>query len=47
MEDFHAAGGVGAVLRELAPLLHLDWLTVTGGTLRRAPGAAARRRRPA
>ena len=24
MEDFYAAGGVGAVLRELAPLLHLD-----------------------
>ena len=24
MEDFHAAGGVGGVLRELKPLLHLD-----------------------
>ena len=24
MEDFHAAGGVGAVLRELKPLLHLE-----------------------
>ncbi|HEX2114681.1 MAG TPA: IlvD/Edd family dehydratase [Alphaproteobacteria bacterium] len=34
MEDFHAAGGVGAVLRELRPLLHLDVLTVTGETLR-------------
>jgi dihydroxy-acid dehydratase len=34
MEDFFAAGGVGAVLRELAPLLHLDCMTVTGETLR-------------
>src|SRR3954451_22729666 len=34
MEDFYAAGGVGAVLRELAPLLHLDQPTVTGETLR-------------
>jgi dihydroxy-acid dehydratase len=34
MEDFHAAGGVGAVLRELRPLLHLDVVTVTGETLR-------------
>jgi dihydroxy-acid dehydratase len=34
MEDFHAAGGMGALLRELAPLLHLDTLTVTGETLR-------------
>src|SRR4051794_37332267 len=33
MSDLHAAGGVGAVLRELAPLLHLDCLTVTGQTL--------------
>ena len=33
MEDLFAAGGVGAVLRELAPLLHLDCLTVTGRTL--------------
>ena len=33
MEDFFAAGGVGAVLRELKPLLHLDCLTVTGQTL--------------
>jgi dihydroxy-acid dehydratase len=33
MEDFHAAGGVGAVLRELRPLLHLDVMTVTGQTL--------------
>jgi dihydroxy-acid dehydratase len=33
MEDFFAAGGVEAVLRELAPALHLDCLTVTGETL--------------
>ena len=33
MEDFYAAGGVGAVLRELKPLLNLDCLTVTGETL--------------
>ncbi len=33
MEDFFAAGGVGAVLRELKPLLHLDTIDVTGRTL--------------
>lgn len=33
MEDFHAAGGIDAVLRELKPLLHLDCVTVTGETL--------------
>ncbi|AZG10308.1 dihydroxy-acid dehydratase [Pigmentiphaga sp. H8] len=33
MEDFYAAGGLSAVLRELAPTLHLDALTVTGETL--------------
>jgi len=33
MEDFHAAGGVGAVLRELKPLLHLGTRDVTGRTL--------------
>jgi dihydroxy-acid dehydratase len=33
MEDFHRAGGLVAVLRELRPLLHLDALTVTGRTL--------------
>ena len=33
MEDFHAAGGVGALLRELRPLLHLDTVDVTGTTL--------------
>jgi dihydroxy-acid dehydratase len=33
MEDFHRAGGLTAVLRELRSLLHLDALTVTGRTL--------------
>ena len=33
MEDFHKAGGMPALLRELRPLLHLDALTVTGRTL--------------
>ena len=33
MEDFHAAGGMGALLRELQPLLHLDTVDVTGRTL--------------
>jgi dihydroxy-acid dehydratase len=33
MEDFFAAGGMSALLRELAPLLHLDCMTVTGETL--------------
>jgi dihydroxy-acid dehydratase len=33
MSDLYAAGGVGAVLRELKPLLHLDCMTVAGETL--------------
>ncbi|HZW53716.1 MAG TPA: dihydroxy-acid dehydratase, partial [Candidatus Elarobacter sp.] len=33
MEHFHAAGGVGALLRELAPVLHRDAVTVNGETL--------------
>ena len=33
MEDFFAAGGMSAVLRELRPLLNLDCVTVTGETL--------------
>ncbi len=45
MEDFHKAGGVPALLRELRPLLHLEALTVTGRTLGeeldRAPPAFA------
>jgi dihydroxy-acid dehydratase len=33
MEDFHAAGGMATLLRELKPLLNLDALTVTGRTI--------------
>ena len=33
MEDLFAAGGIGAVMRELKPLLHLDCPTVAGETL--------------
>ncbi|MBV9555495.1 MAG: dihydroxy-acid dehydratase [Pseudolabrys sp.] len=33
MEDFYAAGAMGALLRELRDLLHLDALTITGETL--------------
>ena len=33
MEDFNYAGGMGAVLRELKPLLHLDCQTIKGETL--------------
>ena len=33
MEDFFAAGGMGALLREIKDLLHLDCMTVTGETL--------------
>src|SRR5438034_7733245 len=33
MEDLFAAGGIGAVLRELKPLLHLDCMTAVGETL--------------
>jgi dihydroxy-acid dehydratase len=46
MEDLFAAGGIGAVLRELQPLLHLDCLTVSGETLAQrlaAPGGPADR----
>jgi dihydroxy-acid dehydratase len=34
MEDFYAAGGVGALLRELRPLLNLDCISVDGRKLR-------------
>jgi dihydroxy-acid dehydratase len=34
MEDLHEAGGVPAVMKELAPLLNGDCLTVTGKTMR-------------
>ncbi len=33
MEDLFAAGGLGPVLHELKPLLHLDCITVAGETL--------------
>ncbi len=33
MSDLYAAGGIGAVLRELKSLLHLDAMTVTGETM--------------
>ncbi|MCE2456244.1 MAG: dihydroxy-acid dehydratase [Dehalococcoidia bacterium] len=33
MEDFHNAGGVGALLKEISPLLHTDSITATGLTL--------------
>ncbi len=33
MSDLYSAGGVGAVMRELKPLLHLDCMTVAGVTL--------------
>jgi len=33
MSDLFVAGGIGAVLRELKPMLHLDCMTVTGETL--------------
>ena len=33
MSDLHAAGGLGAVLRELKPFLHLECMTVAGITL--------------
>ncbi|CAN5903417.1 hypothetical protein BH11PSE13_BH11PSE13_39280 [soil metagenome] len=45
MEDFHHAGGLATLLRELKPLLKLDAMTVTGRTLgeeieRSGPGFA-------
>jgi dihydroxy-acid dehydratase len=45
MEDFHQAGGMATLLRELKPLLRLEALTVTGRTLgeeieRAGPGFA-------
>jgi dihydroxy-acid dehydratase len=33
MSDLHAAGGIGAILREIPDLLHLECMTVTGETL--------------
>jgi dihydroxy-acid dehydratase len=42
MEDFFNAGGLGAVLAELRPQLHLGCLTVTGDTLGARLDAAPR-----
>jgi len=52
MEDFHHAGGMATLLRELKPLLRLDAMTVTGRTLgqeieRAGPGFAQDVIRPA
>lgn len=33
MENFHASGGMGALLRELRPLLHVDTMDAEGRTL--------------
>lgn len=33
MEDLHEAGGIGAVMRDLKGLFHLDCMTVSGGTV--------------
>ena len=33
MSDLFAAGGIGAVMRELKPMLHLECMTVTGETI--------------
>jgi dihydroxy-acid dehydratase len=41
MEDFFAAGGMGALLRELKPQLHLDCMTVSGETLGERLGCEA------
>jgi dihydroxy-acid dehydratase len=41
MQDFHAAGGMQAVLQELKGLLALDCLTVSGETLRQRLSAPA------
>ncbi|APR38675.1 IlvD/Edd family dehydratase [Paraburkholderia sp. SOS3] len=40
MEDFHHAGGMATLLRELKPLLNLNALTVTGRTLGEEIGRA-------
>ena len=41
MEDFYYAGGLRALLAQLAPRLRLDAITVTGGTLGEAIAGAA------
>ena len=42
MEDFHAAGGMPALLRELKPMLNLACVTVTGETLGEQLGQPAK-----
>ncbi len=46
MEDFHAAGGMHALLWELRELLHLDCRDVTGTTIEGSPGETGVRRSP-
>ncbi len=41
MEDFFAAGGMGAVLRELKPKLNLDCIDITGQTLEQRLSASS------
>jgi dihydroxy-acid dehydratase len=41
MEDFFAGGGMGALLREIKDLLHLDCMTITGDTLGQRLGVDA------
>jgi dihydroxy-acid dehydratase len=41
MEDVHRAGGVPAILNEIGDLLHLDRMTVSGGTLRSSLAGAS------
>ncbi|MBI5116916.1 dihydroxy-acid dehydratase [Candidatus Poribacteria bacterium] len=38
--DFHDAGGVPGLMKELSPLLHLDQMTVSGKTLRQIARSA-------
>lgn len=47
MEDFYYAGGVPAVMREIADLLNVDEMTVTGQTLSQAIADPAASERPA
>ena len=50
MEELFEAGGIPAVMKELAPLLHGECLTVTGQTvaenLARLPAPRSARTRP-
>jgi dihydroxy-acid dehydratase len=42
IQDFHAGGGVPALLRELGDLLHADVLTITGETIGQIQAGASR-----